>query len=192
MLTVIMKPDSVSVHEKHNDNLLPPGPLNFIWPIADFEAALGVTAPANLYQLNYEPRRALYHKVTETPDGGPNLGETFKGPGEDPTLNWIANHEDEIRRATEYQVLKEGSPYPGDEYTWDGTAWVYTQDPNKLTLDADRWLQLHSKDLAIAVSYLWDAAEAEGLFAKHGIMLPKSVTTFIGKIRSRRAMFTTN
>lgn len=183
---VIMTDKQVSVHFDNNPHV-ESDDLNYIWTIVDFEAEFGVTAPDKLVSLNYEPDRSLYVMSVK----GDNVGDeyiphVFQSPSEHPVLNWIETNLDTIRQSAEYHVLKQDSEYPGDDYTWNPTSeqWVKIEDPNKDTVIAERWLAGHAKEIAVALSYLWDAAEAKNVF--DGVTVPQAVTDTIATIRNHR------
>ncbi len=183
---VVMTGEKVSVHDANNVHV-PTEHLDYAWKLSDFEAEFSVNAPNKIVQLNYEPERSLYVLTTKGEnDGDEYVPHHFTSPDGHPVIQWIHTNLDAILKSAEYHVLRATSEYPGDDFTWDEaqSVWVKVEDPDKVKVDAERWLGGRAIEIAVALSYLWEAAEAKNVF--DGVQIPAAVTSTITQIINHR------
>lgn len=160
------------------------GEISHIWTPLEFSTEFGVEVPDQLVQLNYEPDRSLYCKTVQSVVGEEYESENFISPNDDNNLNWVHNNIADIRHSAEYHSLMANREYPNDDYTWDGSQWILVPAANRLEVDAQRWLEQNSIKIAIALSYLWEAAESKNVF--QGMTIPTEVTNTVATIVANR------
>lgn len=155
-----------------------------IWTPQEFLAEFTVPDVTGYHSAMYQEERGIYQVTDRT---------TFEvteytDPQQEPFLAWLADNKDLIMRQAEYHQLMREREYPNDDYVWNGGTgqWDLVPAPDRLNEDAKIWVQRHEVEIAIALSYLWEAAESKNVF--DGVTIPAAVTQTITTIINNRSL----